>query len=440
MLMQTARTVLIAGGGIAGLTLATRLGHSLGRTGKARIALVDRSPTHVWKPMLHTFAAGTWNVHQQQLPYLAHARQHHFEYIPGEIDALDTARRQLGLAPMVVEGETLIDRRELTYDALILAVGSQANDFATPGVAEHCHFIDSQAEAESFNARLRARVVRSVAQNDHLRVAIVGAGATGVELAAELSRLLELASGYGIRFRWMVAGGDVRSRLQLTLLESGPRILGAFPEAVSASTAEQLRHVGVDIRTGVRVVAAEAGGLVLEDGERVPAELMVWAAGVKAPGFLAGIEGLPRNRVQQVRVHANLQVEGEPHIFAVGDCASLMPDGAARPLPPTAQVANQQALHLARHFPGWLLKGRELPDFRYRDFGSLVSLSGYNAFGTLGKFGFFRGGFIKGRFAQLSHALLYRRHQIQLHGLARSILLWGAERLNGLVGPRIRLS
>lgn len=285
--MQTARTVLIAGGGIAGLILATRLGHSLGRTGKARIALVDRSPTHVWKPMLHTFAAGTWNVHEQQLHYLAHARQHHFEYIPGEIDGLDAARRQLGLPPMVVEGETLIDRRELNYDALILAVGSRANDFATPGVAEHCHFIDSQAEADSFNARLRACVMRSVAQNDHLRVAIVGAGATGVELAAELSRLLELASGYGIE--------DVRSRLQLTLLESGPRILGAFPEAVSASTAEQLRRIGVDIRTGVRVVAAEAGGFVLEGGAgaRGTDGLGGRGQGTRLPGRRRGLGAQP---------------------------------------------------------------------------------------------------------------------------------------------------
>lgn len=430
--MSTTPTVLIAGGGIAGLILATRLGNSLGRTGKARIALIDRSPTHVWKPMLHTFAAGTWNVHQQQLPYLAHARQHHFEYIPGEIDGLDAARRQLGLAPMVVGGETLVDRRELTYDALILAVGSQANDYATRGVAEHCHFIDSQAEAESFNTHLRACVVRTLAQNNPLRVVIIGAGATGVELAAELSRLLELASAYGIE--------DVRSRLQLTLMESGSRILGAFPQAVSASTAEQLRHIGVNIRTGVHVVAAEAGGFVLDDGERVPAELMVWAAGVRAPGFLANVEGLSHNHIQQVRVHANLQVEGDPRILAVGDCATLTPNGETLPLPPTAQVASQQALHLVRHFPGWLLNGRELPDFRYRDFGSLVSLSEYNAFGTLGKFGFFKGGFIKGRFAQLSYSLLYCRHQIQLHGLTRSTLLWGAERLNGLVRPRIRLS
>src|SRR3546814_14364332 len=147
--MQTGRTVLIAGGGIAGLILATRLGHSLGRSGKARIVLVDRSPTHVWKPMLHTFAAGTWSAHQQQLLYLAHAWQHHFEYILGEVDGLDPARRQLMLAPLVAEGETLLGRRELTYDALILAVGSHAKDYGTPAVAVQCHCIHRPAEEGS---------------------------------------------------------------------------------------------------------------------------------------------------------------------------------------------------------------------------------------------------------------------------------------------------
>src|SRR3546814_15788933 len=99
--------------------------------------------------------------------------------------------------------------------------------------------------------RLRAQGVRGRGQKDHLRGGTVGGGATGVELVAELSRRRELAAGYGIE--------DVRGRLQLTLLESGPRILGAFPEAVSASTTEQLRQIGVTVRTGVRVVAAEIG-------------------------------------------------------------------------------------------------------------------------------------------------------------------------------------
>jgi NADH:ubiquinone reductase (H+-translocating) len=124
----------------------------------------------------------------------------------------------------------------------------------------------------------------------------------------------------------------------------------------------------------------------------------------------------------------------------VGDCASLVPEGAERPLPSTAQVANQQALHLIRHLPALLLQGKPVPPFRFRDFGGLVALSKYNAFGTLGRFGFFKGGFIKGRFAQLSLALLYRRHQLSLHGPYRAALLWLAGLINALVQPTIRIS
>jgi NADH dehydrogenase len=135
-----------------------------------------------------------------------------------------------------------------------------------------------------------------------------------------------------------------------------------------------------------------------------------------------------------------LLAKGEQHIFALGDCASLVPEGAGRPLPSTAQVANQQAMHLIRHLPNWLRRGKPVPPFSFRDFGALVALSDYNAFGTLGRFGFFKGGFIKGRFAQLSHAVLYRRHQLSLHGPSRAALLWLAERINALVQPTIRIS
>ena len=269
------------------------------------------------------------------------------------------------------------------------------------------------------------------AQGGNLDIAIVGGGATGVELAAELCRMVELAAGYG--------EADMRRRLCITLLEAAPRILGAFPEAVSASAASQLRGLGVDVRTGVKVVAADASGYTLEGGERVPAALKVWAAGIRASG---GVEksGLELNRAGQVVVGPDLLAKGEQHTFALGDCASLVPEGAERPLPSTAQVANQQALHLIRHLPAWLRNGKPVPPFRFRDFGALVAISDYNAFGTLGRFGFFKGGFIKGRFAQLSHAVLYRRHQLSLHGPVRAALMWLAERINALIQPSIRIS
>jgi NADH:ubiquinone reductase (H+-translocating) len=428
---QQSPRIVIAGGGVAGLILATRLGRLLGRRGLAQLTLIDRSWVHVWKPMLHTFAAGTWNIYEQQVQYVTHARAHHFQYVPGQLDAIDRVARRVRLAPLQAAGEVVAGARELEYDVLILAFGSRANDFGTPGVVEHCHFIDSHDQADAFNARLRAHVVRSFAEGDDIDIAIVGGGATGVELAAELSRMIDLAAGYG--------GADIRRRLRLKLLESAPRILNAFPEAIAVSATSQLRALGVDVRTGVRVVAADAEGYLLDGGERVAAGLKVWAAGIRASASVDE-SGLNRNRAGQVEVGPNLLAKGEQSVFALGDCASLVPEGAQRPLPSTAQVANQQALHLIRHLPAWLRDGKPVPAFRFRDLGALVALSDYNAFGTLGRLGFFKGGFIKGRFAQLSHAVLYRRHQLSLHGPGRAALLWLAERINALVKPDIRIS
>lgn len=446
--MPNAPRILIVGGGVAGLTLATHLGDHFGEhlgdhpgrhrphrnQGHAEITLVDRSPTHLWKPMLHTIAAGTWDVSQQQLSYVAHASAHRFGYHIGGLAGVDTAARQVTLAPLIgPDGVELVGQRKLVYDVLVLAVGSRANDFGTPGVMQHCHFIDSQAQAERFNAVLRGRLLRSVVQDETLRVAIVGGGATGVELAAELCSMLDTANSYGN------GASHIRERLRLTLLESGPRILAAFPEHVSRSSAQQLQRLGVELRMGAKVTAAELEGFRLADGSLVAADLMVWAAGVVAEGTLGDDTGLPLTRSRQVVVGPNLQSPADAHVFALGDCASLTPAGRDKPLPPTAQVANQQALHLALHLPAWVLHGTPVPPFVFRDLGALVSLSEYNAFGTLGKFGFLKGLFVQGTFAQLSHAWLYRKHQIGLHGVWHTFVMWLAERLNRRVKPKIRL-
>jgi len=427
--------ILILGGGVAGLTLATRLGREVGQRREAVITLVDRSPTHLWKPMLHTVAAGTWDVSQQQLSLLAHAAPHHFGFQMGTLAALDVGARLVSLAPLLgPEGQELVGRRTLPYDVLVLAIGSQANDFGTPGVAAHCHFIDSQAQAERFNAVLRGRLLRSAVHNEALRVSIVGGGATGVELAAELCTMLELANSYGN------GATRMRERLHLTLIESGPRILAPFPEHVSRASAEQLARLGVAVRVATRVTAAEASGLRLADGSLEPADLMVWAAGVMAEHAMQGADGLQRTRGHQVVISQDLRSVSNAHIFALGDCASLTPAGGDKPLPPTAQVANQQALHLAKHLPAWLRDGTPVPPFAFRDWGALVSLGRYNAFGTLGRFGFLKGLFIEGQFAQLSHRWLYRRHQAGLHGVRHAALMWLAECLNRRVKPRVRLS
>jgi NADH:ubiquinone reductase (H+-translocating) len=429
--METPRIVIV-GGGIAGLLLATELGRSLGGPGRARVSLVDRSFTHVWKPMLHTIAAGTRDVHLQSVQFLAHAQDHGYAFEPGELVAVDCVGRRVELGPILsADGRMLVEPRSLPYDWLVLALGSGVNDFGTPGVREHAHAIDHQAQAEAFNQALRGRLLRAALHDTDVRVAIVGAGATGVELAAELSDLMEQASGFG--------DAGLRRRLRLSLYEGGPRILGAFPERISAAGHRTLERLGFEVHTQARVEAVTAHGVTLAGRGDCPADITVWAAGVKAPAVLAGISGLHSNRLQQLEVTPGLHTTRDERIFALGDCASLQPVGSARPLPPTAQVATQQALHLARHL-GDTLRGRATPAFVHRDFGALVSLGKYSAYGTLGSAGLFPGHFVRGRVAQWGHAWLHRRHQAAVLGWGRMSLGWMAEGWHRLAYPRIRLS
>ncbi|SDV50391.1 NAD(P)/FAD-dependent oxidoreductase [Chitinasiproducens palmae] len=430
--MHSKKKIVIVGGGIAGLMLATRLGHALGRTGQAEVTLVDKSAQHVWKPMLHTFAAGTASIYQQRVSFVQHAHEHGFHYWPGEMSGLDTTARRIRLAPLVMgPSRMVVDARELDYDVLVLAVGSRANDFQTPGAVEHARFVDDLNQARLFNDALRAEVLRSVSQHGVVDLAIVGAGATGVQLAAEVSMGLELANAYA------TDGGDMRSHLRTTLIESGPRILPAFPEDVSQPATVQLGRLGVTVMTDARVARVNADSVELADGARLPATITVWAAGVRAPDFLNAVTGLDKTRGGQLLVDPTL-LTSDPHIFAMGDCASQLLPGHERPLAPTAQVARQQARHLARHLPGWL-EGKAIPPFDYREYGSVVSLGHYDAYGMLAKYGLFKGAFLRGRMAQLSHTMLYRTHQLELHGWRRGMLTWFADWINRRVQPKVKV-
>ena len=181
--------IVVVVGGAGGLELATRLGESLGKSGRARITLVDRSRTHVWKPLLHSIAAGSLKRSQDELNYLAQAHWSHFRYRNGEMIGLDRAAKTITLAPLEDEdGREIIARSSLAYDTLVVAVGSVTNDFGTPGAAKFAVPLDTPEQAARFNRRLVNAFLR--AQNQHepirpaqLHVAIIGAGATGAELA-----------------------------------------------------------------------------------------------------------------------------------------------------------------------------------------------------------------------------------------------------------------
>lgn len=424
--------IVIVGGGVAGIEMATQLARRH-RHNRARysISLIDCDTAHVWKPMLHTIAAGTRDVSQQQTPFAAQARAAGFKYEPGEMCGLDRDKSEVLLAPILAnDGRELVPARRVHYDTLIFAVGSTANDFGIPGVQEHCMMIDSRRQALSFNESVRTHMFESIGQNRDLQISIVGGGATGVELAAELMQLADEAQAYG--------APGLRERVRITLIEATERILAAFPERVSALATQRLRNLGIEVLLGTRVKAAREDGFELSDGNFLSSSIRVWAAGVKAPELLASLAGLDTEDNNTLMVTPTLQTVRDPSIFAVGDCASLILPGQERPLPPTAQVAHQQARYLIRHLPA-LLENCPAPPFRYRDFGALVSIADYDAYGSLGKFGLFRGGFIRGRFASFSHMALYRTHQARLHGFWRGGLLWLVDVINSRVKPSVRL-
>ena len=417
--------IVIVGGGAAGLELATKAGNKFGKRGTrggAYITLVDRVRTHLWKPKLHEVAAGSMDIDLHQVDFLAQSHWHHFQFRIGEMIGLDRARREVHIAPFCdEEGNQVTPRRAIRYDTLVIAVGSLSNDFGTPGVRDYSLKLESAEDAERFHRRMVDAIVRAHAQPGplkpgQLRVVIIGAGATGVELSAELHRTTRQVVAYGLD------RVDPERDINLHLIEAAGRVLPALPERLSEATDKMLRKLNVCVHTSARVAEVLRDGVRLADGKVIPAELVVWAAGIKAPDFLRDLEGLEANRLNQLIVNSTLQTTRDENIFAVGDCAACPWPEKGGDVPPRAQAAHQQASHMVRQLRSRLEGKRPLKPYRYRDFGSLISLGEYTTIGNM--MGGLTGGalFIEGIFARLMYQSLYKMHELALHGFTKVAL------------------
>jgi NADH dehydrogenase len=414
--------VIIVGGGAGGLELATQLGDSLGKKGKAQITLIDCTSTHVWKPLLHEIAAGSMDPDRHELEYLAQAHWHHFRFRLGRMDGLNRANREITITAYVDEdGKEVIPRRTFKYDTLVIAVGSTTNDFGIKGAREHSIALDTQAQAQKFhrllhNALLRAQTQVEPLKPGQLEVAIVGAGATGVELAAELHNTTRELAAYGLDK--IDADRDVK----ISLIEAGDRILPALPTRMSLAVDVELRKLRVNVFTGERVVEVSEKGITTHSGRMIPAELVVWAAGIKAPDFLKDIDGLETNRINQLIVNQTLQTTRDEHIFALGDCAACPWLGHDSNVPPRAQAAHQQASLLLKTIKYRVSRRNTLPEYHYKDYGSLVNLGRYSTVGSL--MGAVSGGsmYIQGLFARLMYRSLYKMHLMALHGVLSVVI------------------
>jgi NADH dehydrogenase len=409
--------VVIVGGGAGGLELATKLGDSLGRKGKAMITLIDKTKTHVWKPLLHEIAAGSMDPDKHELNYLAQAHWHHFKFRLGSMDNLDRAKREISISPYFDEdGEEVIPRRTVQYDTLIIAIGSTTNDFGVKGASEYSIALDTQDQAEKFHRRLHNALVRAQTQQapvhaGQLEVVIVGAGATGVELSAELHNTTRELAAYGLDKI------NPDRDIQISLIEANSRVLPALPPKLSNSVELELSKLRVHLYTGERVTEVTDKGVHTHSGRFIPSVLVVWAAGIKAPDFLHEIDGLETNRINQLVVNRTLQTTLDENVFAFGDCAACPWIGnAGESVPPRAQAAHQQASMLIKSVKCRVAGKTELPEFTYRDYGSLVNLGNYTTVGNL--MGSLSGSslFIEGLFARLMYQSLYKMHLMALHG------------------------
>lgn len=429
--------IVVVGGGAGGLELVRRLGRKFGRK-RHDIILVEKNRTHIWKPLLHEVAAGSLDANLDEVGYRSHCHRWGYRYFNGSFEGIDRAKRQIILAPLVdQDGSELIGRHAIRYDYLVLALGSVTNDFGIEGVSQNCMFLDSRTDADRFRNRLLdhcLRVSRSMisreADDARVRIAIVGGGATGVELAAELFNAAAALRHYGLEI-------FDETRLEVTLIEAGERILPALPEGLAQAAKSELEALGVTVQEQMQVTAVEPGTFHTAAGTRIEADILVWAAGVKGPNLLASI-GLKTNHSNQVLVDEFLQVKGESRIFALGDCCSCTLPDMTRPVPPRAQAAHQMAstvfTNLVRS-----MRNEPLRPFCYRDYGSLVSLSRFSTIGSL--MGNLVGGkmAVEGRLARLVYTSLYRMHLLAIHGWAKGLALLLIGRVNRIIRPRLKL-
>ena len=428
-----AERIIVIGGGAGGLELAVKLARRTRRRAAVGVTLVDKNPTHIWKPLFHEVATGSMNSYHDEASYRMLARKHGFDFVLGRVTDIDTEARRATLAPLEDEaGNLILAGRTLAYTHLVVAVGSLSNDFGIEGVVAHSRALDSREEAERFHRNFTAQLHRANAidtEDERLAVAIVGGGATGVELAADMHNVVQRLREYGFP-------DFSAERLDVSIVEAAPRLLPRLPERIGVSVREELERIGVVVHTDTQVSSVDAEAVHTSAGNRIPSHISVWAAGVKAPDFLAA-SGFPTDRLGRIEVEDTLEVRGLPDVFAIGDCAACHgADGTE--VPPRAQAAHQMASVAARNVLA-RREGRAPKPFVYRDFGSLVNLSSYSTVGNL-MGNLVRGTvFVEGRLARLVYLSLYRMHQSAVHGPFSTLLIMLGDRIYKATRAEVKL-
>lgn len=433
------KNIVIVGGGAGGLELAVGLAKKNSNKENTKIILVDKEKTHIWKPHLHEVAAGKLDSHHEQVDYINLAVKFGFEFQWGEMSALNRAAKTITINPKFSKaGEQILPHREIHYDKLVMSIGSTSNDFGTPGVKKYAFSLDDLESANRFHETMLEKVIQKehLADKEPFRVTIIGGGATGVELAAELTETTRQLSNFGL--------DNLKNHpIKITVVNAAEQLLPGLSQKISLGAKQILEDAKVDVMNSAKVIAIEENSAKIEcHGEQVelPADLQVWAAGVKSPDFLSQLDGLDTNRGNQLIVNDKLQTS-DLNIFAIGDCASakwIDPPKEGLNVPPRAQAAHQMSDYLIKYIDK-INDGENVPPFLYKDFGSLISLGAGETVGTL--MGFMQGKslFIEGKIAKMMYVNLYQHHQIKINGAVPAGFLLLGKLIQKRFKPTVKL-
>jgi len=360
--------VVIVGGGFAGLYTAMELDRRLGHHPRLEITVVDRRNYFLFPPLLPSVATGAIETRQVTYPFRRIFEATNVVFRKESVESIDLAAKMVRTRADVDE-QSAACHRELRYDALVLAPGSDTQTFRTPGVAEHAFFMRELGDAVSVRNNiidcfeLAAQETSPERRRALLRFVVVGGGPTGVELMAEIRDLIE----HVLFVRYPEVDP---TEVELVLVQSAPQLLPGWHPSVARRATEQLHALDVRVLTGRKVLSVSEFSVSLDQDETLATRTTVWCAGVKPAGLLAAVD-LPKHPSGRVPVGEDLRVPGHPAVFVLGDASLAQHQG--KPLPPLGQVAFQQGTQTGRNLVR-LIRGEPLKSFRYFNYGALVSV------------------------------------------------------------------
>lgn len=364
MVSSASPHIVIIGAGFSGLQTAISLGGAA-----ARVTLIDRQNYHTFVPLLYQVATATLEPEWIAFPIHKLLRRHkNVQFLQGNVEVINLTARQVQTAQTTVE-----------YDYLVLATGSQTNFQRVPGAKEHALPLRTLADAIALKHHLLQCVEQAAQTSDPderrhlLTIAIVGGGATGVEMAGALVELCH--QSWPKDYPWLRD-----DPVQLILVQAGPELLPEFPQSLRTYTYKKLAQLGVNIQVRTKIASVHATHLALDSGTLIPCATTIWAAGVKATQPPTE-RVLPQGHRDKIPVLPSLQLQQYPEVYALGDTAQVPDLALAGVAPEALQQGVCTAQNLRRQ-----LKGLPPKPFRYFNKGRLAIIGCFAGVGKIGPF------------------------------------------------------